>query len=114
MGVGKGLEGISSRERGGEADALDAVGVTGLEVVMCACKGCDTTSTVPISDDSSMDGSLADKAITTVDGHGVWVVGVRSANHKTLVYNRLVANEMGLQKLDGSAIGRTAKCEMCR
>ncbi len=108
------MECIGARERGGEADALDAVGVTGLEVVVCSCKGCDTTSTNSITDDSSMDCCLTDEAVTTIDGRGVWVVGVRSANHKTLVYNRLVADKMGLQKLDCSAIGWTAKCEMCR
>lgn len=114
LGAGECLKGIAARERGGEADALDAIGVNGLEVVMRSCKGCDTTTTICITDDSSMDGCLTDEAVTTIDGHGTWMVGILSANHKTFIYNRLVANKTGLQELDCSAIGWTAKCEMCR
>ncbi len=108
------MEGIGARERGGEADALDAIGITGLEVVMCSCKSCNTTSTISITDDSRMDGCLTDEAVTTIDGHGVRVIGAWSANHKSLVHNRLVADQMGLQKLDCSTIRWTAECEMCR
>ena len=77
---------------------------------MCACEGSNATSTVSIAYNSSVDGCLADEAIATVDGQRVWVLGVDPANHETLVYDGLIANEMGLQELGGSAVGRTAKC----
>jgi hypothetical protein len=70
---------------------------------------CNAASTNAVGDDSGVYGGLTDEAVATVDMDGICVVGIGSANDEALVYDRLVANYMGFQKLGCSAVGWTAE-----
>ncbi len=108
------MEGEGARKGSWETDTLDTIGFAGLEIVMRAGEGGDTTSTHLVVNDSRVYGRLTDEAITPIYGHGSWVMGIGSTNHQTLVNIGLIADEVRLEQLNRLAIGPTTKSQISR
>lgn len=61
-----------------------------------------------IGDDASMDSSLADEAVGSVDG-GIVDFGLRASNYKATVTIGIVADGMGFRQLGVTAVRGTAE-----
>ena len=76
------------------------------------CRNAATTFVV--RNHASMNGCLADKAVTTVDRNCVAIVGIRASNHQVCIPQGLIADGVVFEQMSGFTIRRTAESHMCR
>ena len=108
------MEGEGLWKSGIESEALDAVPFGGSEIGLLSGQHSNATSAFVVSNNTGVNGGLADEGVSTVDcigKGGILLDRVWTADDEGLVIDFLVPNGARVQDANGFAIGRATKSD---